>query len=99
MSRYVLLIKMTGQGAKNIAKKDAPAQIEETTKVLEAAGCKIIDHYVVMGEYDFVAVFEAESDEVMMAQLLRMNAGGNFTTTTLKAFTIEEFARMVKGLP
>jgi len=99
MSKYILLITMTEQGTKNIAKQDAPQQIEETTEILEAAGCKMIDHYILMGEYDFMAVFEAESDEVMMTQLLRMNAGGNFTTKTLKAFTMKEFAEMVKNLP
>ena len=31
--------------------------------------------------------------------LIRMNAGGNFTTKTLKAFTMKEFAEMVKNLP
>jgi len=99
MSKYILLITMTEQGTKNIAKQDAPQQIEETTEILEAAGCKMIDDYILMGEYDFMAVFEAESDEVMMTQLLRMNAGGNFTTKTLKAFTMKEFAEMVKNLP
>lgn len=99
MPRYVLLIKMTNQGAKNIAEKNAPVQIEETTKLLETAGCKMIDHYIVMGEYDWVAIFEAPSDEVMMTQLLRMNAAGNFTTTTLKAFTVKEFADMIEKLP
>jgi len=99
MSKYILLITMTEQGTKNIAKQDAPQQIEETTKILEAAGCKMIDHYILMGEYDFMAIFEAESDEVMMTQLLRMNAGGNFSTKTLKAFTMKEFTEMVKNLP
>ncbi len=27
---------------KNIAKEDAPQQIEETTKILEVVGCKMI---------------------------------------------------------
>ena len=97
MSKYIVLITMTEQGTKNIAKQAAPQQIEETTKILEAAGCKMIDHYILMGEYDFMAIFEAENDEVMMTQLLRMNAGGNFTTKTLKAFTMKEFAEIVKN--
>jgi len=97
MPRYVLLVKLTDQGAKNI--KEAPAQIEESTKALEAAGCKMIDHYFVMGEYDAVAIVEAPSDEVVMTQLVGIATLGSIRTTTLKAFTTEEFAEMLKRLP
>jgi len=97
MPTHVVLYKLTEQGVKDI--KDAPKQIEEAIKAAEAVGCKVLGFYVTMGEYDFVTIGEAPSDEVVMTFLLGLGAQGNVRTTTLKAFTKEEFAKMVKKLP
>ena len=53
----------------------------------------------VMGDYDYVAVGECPSDEVAATFLLLLGSLGNVRTTTLKAFTKEEFSEMVKKLP
>jgi len=97
MSTYILLMNLTEQGIKNI--KDAPARIAEAAKSLEAAGGKLLAFYTVMGPYDYVAIAEAPSDEVALAQLLGLGIAGNVRTTTLKAFTTEEFAEILKKLP
>ena len=97
MPTYVILMNLTEQGVKTI--KDAPARIEAASKALEAAGGKLKDFYVVMGEYDYVAIAEGPGDEVALVQLLGLGAAGNVRTTTLKAFTKEEFAEIVKKLP
>lgn len=97
MPRYVVLANLTEQGIKNI--KDAPAGIEAVAKALEAAGGKLIDFYVVMGDFDYVIIGEAPSDEVALAQLLSVGMAGNVRTTTMRAFTREEFAKVVQQLP
>ena len=97
MATYVLLMKLTEQGIKNI--KDAPARIEAGTRSLEAAGGKMICFYTVMGEYDYVAVIEAPGDEAVMTQLLGLGMFGNVRTTTLKAFSPEELAGIINKLP
>jgi uncharacterized protein with GYD domain len=97
MPTYVILMNLTEQGVKNI--KDAPARIEEATKAIEAAGGKLISFYLTMGQYDYVAISEGPSDKVALMQLLGLGAAGNVRTTTLKAFTKEEFAEIVKKLP
>lgn len=97
MTRAVVLMKLTGQGIKDI--KDAPQRIEQGIKSFEAMGGKVLGYYSVMGEYDYVAIVEAPSDEVAMTFLLALGSLGNVKTTTLKAFTREEFAQMVKKLP
>ena len=90
-------MNLTEQGVKNI--KDGPARIEEATQAIEAAGGKLIGFYLTMGQYDYVVIAEGPSDEVAMMQLLGLGAAGNIRTTTLKAFTKEEFAEIVKKLP
>jgi len=94
---YVALIKLTEQGLKDI--KSFPARLEAGKKGAEAAGGKIIAFYAVLGDYDYVAVAEMPSDEVGMSFMLSLGAMGNVRTTTLKAFTEQEFAEIVKKMP
>jgi uncharacterized protein with GYD domain len=94
---YISLMKLTDQGITDI--KNAPQRIEEAVKGLEAMAGKPISIYIVMGEYDYVGIAEAPSDEVAMAFLLGLGSAGNVRTTTLKAFTKEQLAEMVKKWP
>jgi uncharacterized protein with GYD domain len=52
-----------------------------------------------MGTYDLVAITEAPNDEAMSAALLSQGMQGNVRSTTLKAFTVEQFAEILKKLP
>lgn len=97
MPTYISLMKLTDQGIKDI--KSAPRRIEEAAKGLEAMGAKLTSIYMVMGEYDYVAIVEGPSDEVAMTFLLGLGSAGNVRSTTLKAFTKEQLAEMVKKLP
>jgi uncharacterized protein with GYD domain len=97
MPRSIVLMKLTDQGIRDI--KNAPQRIEQGIKALEAMGGKILGFYCVMGDYDYVAIGEGPSDEVLMTFLLGLASQGNVRTTTLRAFTKEEFAKVVKKLP
>jgi uncharacterized protein with GYD domain len=97
MPTYITLMKLTDQGIRDI--KDAPQRIEEGIKTFESMGGKLIGFWAVMGEYDYVAVAEGPSDELGMTFNLGLGASGNVRTTTLKAFTAEELAEMIKNLP
>jgi uncharacterized protein with GYD domain len=97
MPTYILLMKLTDQGVKTI--KDAPKRVEEGIKGFEAMGGKMLGFYLTTGEYDYVSIGEAPSDEAAVAFALALGSKGNVRTTSLKAFTKEEFAGMVKKLP
>ena len=97
MPTYIGLYKLSGQGVKNI--KDAPSRVEDAFKAVEAMGGKVVGFYAVMGEYDYVSIGEFPSDETAMTFALALGARGNVRTTTLKAFTQDEFAAIVKKLP
>ena len=96
MPTYIALYKLTDQGIKNI--KDAPARIKEGIKSAEAGGGKVLGFYTVMGEYDYVSIVEFPNDEVAMTIALAIGAKGNVRTTSLKAFTTDEFGEIVKKL-
>jgi uncharacterized protein with GYD domain len=96
MSTYITLYKLTDQGAKAI--KDAPARFEAGTKVFEAMGGKVIGFYVTMGEYDYVGIGEAPSDEVAAAFALALASQGSVRTLTLKAFPMDQLPHILKML-
>ena len=52
-----------------------------------------------LGQYDVVAIIEAPSDEVMATASLSAAGQGHIRITTLKAFTEEEFYKMIEDLP
>ena len=97
MPTYITLYKWTENGMKTI--KEAPARIAAAVKRTETAGGKLLGVYVTMGEYDLVAVYEARSDEDAAAGLFTQGMLGTVRSTTLKAFTAEQFAEIVKKLP
>ena len=97
MPTYVVLYKLTDQGIRNI--KDAPQRMEKAIKALEAMGGKVVGIYSVMGEYDYVGIGEMPNDEAALTLALAMGSEGNVRTTTMKAFTQEEFAEIIKKLP
>jgi uncharacterized protein with GYD domain len=97
MPTYIGLYKLTDQGIKNI--KDAPVRAKQAIEGAEAMGGKVIGFYAVMGEYDYVSIGEFPSDEVAMTVAMAIGSQGNVRTTTLKAFTKEEFAGIVGKLP
>ena len=97
MPVYIGLFKMTDQGIKDI--KNAPARVEEAIKGVQAMGGKVLGVYTVMGEYDYVTVGEFPNEEVATTFSLALGSRGNVRTKTLRAFTTEEFAEMVKKLP
>jgi len=97
MPTYVALMKLTEQGAKDI--KNAPKRAQEFIKGLEAMGGKLQGFYLTMGEYDYIGIAEAPSDEVALTFLMGLGAAGNVKTTTLKAFKLEDFTPLVNKLP
>jgi uncharacterized protein with GYD domain len=97
MSTSVILMQLTDQGIKDV--KHAPDRIEQGIKALEALGGKVSAFYVTMGEYDYIAIGEGLEDLVTLGYVLSLGSLGNVRTTTLKAFTVEEFKQVVSRLP
>lgn len=94
---YVGLYKMTEKGATEI--KKSPERMKDAIDAWEAMGGTTRVVLATMGEYDFVSVGEAPSDEVAATFAAALGAMGFVATTTLRGFTPEEFAGMLAGLP
>jgi len=79
--------------------KDSPARLEAAKQAAKALGGEIKAFYLVMGQYDFVVITEAPNDEAVARLLLAIGAQGNVRTETLRAFTEDEYRKIIASLP
>jgi uncharacterized protein with GYD domain len=96
MGHYVTLIRYTQQGAGKI--KESPARLDAARKAAEKAGGKIHAWFLTMGKYDAVIVSEFPNDEASAKFMLATGAAGNVTTQTMKAFTEDEYRKIIASL-
>lgn len=97
MPMHVVLYKLTDQGIRDV--KTAPERIRAVLKKAEATGIKVHGFWVTCGEYDYISVGEAPSEEVGVAFQLALASMGNVRTTILRAFTVDEFEKIVAKMP
>jgi uncharacterized protein with GYD domain len=97
MATYIVLINYTQQGIKNI--KESPARFDAAKKALQPMGADLKQVFLTMGQYDLVIIAEAPDDETIAKFLLATGSLGNVSTQTMRAFTEDEFRKIVAGLP
>ena len=97
MATYITLIRYTEQGIKNM--KDSPARLEKAKEMIKAAGAELKAFYLTMGQYDAVAISEGPGDEVYMTTILTIASAGAISTETLRAFTEDEYRKIVSAMP
>jgi uncharacterized protein with GYD domain len=94
MPHYVLLMNWTEQGVKTF--KDSVDRSEAARTALAAQGLDLGEIYWTIGPYDLVCISEAPDDASLSAALLALGAQGNLRTTTLRAFTADEFRGVIQ---
>ncbi len=97
MPTFISLVNWTDQGIKNV--KDAPNRLEAARAAFKAMGGEIKDVYVTSGQYDIVVIADAPDGDVMAKFALAIGAQGNVRTATNRAFTEDEFQKIVSDLP
>ena len=97
MPTYIALISYTQEGIQNV--KETSARIEAGRQALRAMGGELKANYLVMGQYDYVAVIEAPDDETAAKFALATCSRGNIRTETLRAFTEDEYRKIIAALP
>ena len=97
MATYITLLKYTEQGIKAI--KESPSRVEKARQLLKSLGGELKSFHLVQGRYDAVITLEAPNDEVVAKVALTIGAQGNVRTETTRAFTEEEYRKIISGLP
>ena len=96
MPTYIALLKWTNQGITNV--KDSAKRLDAARETFAKMGVKLTDAYLTMGRYDLVTVMEAPDDETYAKATLSLGAKGSVSTETLKAFTEDEYRRIIGSL-
>ena len=97
MPTYISLLRYTEQGIRDI--KNAPnRRLDNARKAYQAAGAKLKDFYLVLGQFDAVVISEAPDEATVAKLVLAIGALGNVRSETLRAFTEEEYKTIVGSL-
>jgi uncharacterized protein with GYD domain len=97
MATFISLLRWTERGIEHV--KESPARLDAARGAFRAAGAELKSFYLVMGRYDAVVISEAPSDEAAAKALLSICSHGNVQTETYRAFSEDEFRKIVSNLP
>jgi len=97
MATFISLLRFTPQGIGDI--KESPKRLDEAKQAFRAMGAELKQWYLVSGQYDAVVIGEAPDDETAMKLALLISSKGAIHTETLRAFTEEEYRKIVAALP
>lgn len=93
MPRYVMLTRLTDQGAKTVKKH--PEHVLEVNDELKEMGLTVLEQYAVLGPYDFVNIVEAPDDLTVAKVALELGSRGSLRVETLAAIPVKD---LVEGL-
>ncbi len=94
MANYIILMKLTHEGAKTL--KDGPQRMAQYNEILAAEGAKIIAAYATLGQYDYISVIEGPEDFAKIAKCSAAAAMiGAASMQTLPAIPVTDFFKMV----
>ena len=94
MPHYIILSNFTDQGIRNI--KDTIKRAEPFKAAVEQAGGKFVSQYYTLGKHDIVTIVEAPNDKTIMPIILATRSLGNVRSETLKAFSMDEAAKIIE---
>ena len=97
MPTYITLGKWTQDGIQKI--KESPARLDAFKKTVQSMGGTFKGFYLVTGQYDIVVITESPDDTAMAKTALATAAKGSMATETLRAFTEEEYRKIISALP
>ena len=96
MPTYFIQSQWTDQGIRSV--KDSAKRLDLGKKKLKDMGGEIKAVYLTMGAFDMVAVVEVPNDATLAAYAMWLGSEGNIRTQTVKAFTEDEYRRIIGEL-
>ncbi|MDI6754556.1 MAG: GYD domain-containing protein [Thermodesulfobacteriota bacterium] len=96
MPTYISLLRYTQKGMETV--KEGPNRVEAAKKAFKAFGGELKQFYLVMGQYDAIVISEGPDDETAAKLALAIGSLGNIRTETMRAFTEDEFRKIIAGL-
>lgn len=97
MPRYVVLLKFTDTGVREV--NDSPARAKRFAAMAKKAGVKIESVLWTQGEFDGVLHFRAPDEQTAFALVLSLHKQDNVRTQMLRAFDSDEFSEILERIP
>jgi uncharacterized protein with GYD domain len=97
MPTFMCFLNWTDQGAKAV--KDAPQRYQAAKALVEKLGGRLVSAYVTTGQYDVVVTVEMPNGDAMTKLAVAITSSGNARTTTVRAFSPEEFGKLAAEAP
>jgi len=97
MATYISLVSFTEKGVESL--KESAARLDAAKQGLRALGGELKGWYMTMGQYDVIFIFDAPSDEAAATGILTLASQGHVRTQTLRAFSEEEYRKLLTALP
>ena len=97
MATYILISSLTDEGRKTL--KERPERLGEVNKEVESMGGRITAQYAVLGEFDFVTVLEAPSNEAVAKISVELGSRGTLQITSIPALSISAFVDILGTSP
>jgi uncharacterized protein with GYD domain len=94
---FILSMNFTSQGIRNI--KESPKRVEAARDLGKKCGVEIKEFYLTSGDSDLVVMIDAPDGDSMAKFALALGSLGNVRTRTARAWTLEEYQKLVAALP
>jgi uncharacterized protein with GYD domain len=91
MPIYVMLTRLTSEGRKSMMNN--PQRAFEVNKEVEAMGAKVLAQYALLGNYDFINILEAQSNEVIARVAAELGSRDTLEPITMAAITMQDYVR------
>ncbi len=96
MATFISLFSFTAQGVRTV--KESPSRVDAFKATAAKLGVSVKSVYYTLGNHDLVVTLEG-SEEAVTTLLLKTGSNGNVKTETMRAYTQEEFSRMLGKMP
>jgi uncharacterized protein with GYD domain len=97
MPTFMCFLNWTDQGAKTA--KDSSKRFQASQSMAGKLGGKLLSAYVTTGQYDVVLTLEMPNGEAMIKFASAISGSGNARTTTVRAYTPDEFSKLAADAP
>ncbi|TAN43968.1 MAG: GYD domain-containing protein [Candidatus Methanoperedens sp.] len=94
MARYIIISTLTDEGAKTLKKN--PGRVKEVNAELKDLGLNVLDQYVVLGNFDFLSIVEADDEAAITKAIVELLSRGSIRTVTYRAIPMNEFIESLK---
>lgn len=94
---YITLLRYTQKGVENI--KESPKRLDAAKQAFRSLGAEIKAFYLVTGQYDAAVIPETPDDATIAQAALATASSGNVRTESFRAFTEDEYRKVIATLP